>query len=206
MDWVSDPVRLSKCLVTDYNSQHFEKLKPPPTISPMYCKSPVHQLCASSWRIDAAGWSARDSEVSHTHANYVHLCWKATALARRPSDSIRFFHTHNSHCIPLLVLWGLPLQIPLCVYTAAVLYGLFLICSIKHIVYKSVCLLGFFQGSNYRVKYHRKNYFVYSCILMYGEPETNTEPSYRQAGVELNSLCHGSVGLTVVVNDTPLKR
>lgn len=27
----------------------------------------------------------------HTHANYVHLCWKATALARRLSDSIRIF-------------------------------------------------------------------------------------------------------------------
>lgn len=38
-------------------------------------------------------------------------------------------------------------QIPLCVYTAAVQYGPFLICSIKHIVYKkSVCLLGVFPG------------------------------------------------------------
>lgn len=32
----------------------------------------------------------------HTHANYVHLCWKATALARRPSDSIRVFFFLNS--------------------------------------------------------------------------------------------------------------
>lgn len=70
----------------------------------------------------------------HTHANYAHLCWKATALARRPSDSIVFwvffFLANISHCIPSLVLWGLPLQIPPCVYTAAVQYGLVLICSI----------------------------------------------------------------------------
>lgn len=91
------------------------------------------------------------------------LLWHGGSL----TQSGFFFWTGDSHCIPLLGLWGLPLQIPLCVYTAAVQYGVFLICSIKHIVYKSVCLLGFFQGSNYQVKYHSKNYFVYSCILMY---------------------------------------
>lgn len=32
----------------------------------------------------------------HTHANYAHLCWKATALARRPSDSIVFFFFFSS--------------------------------------------------------------------------------------------------------------
>lgn len=52
-----------------------------------------------------------------------------------------------------------------------------------------MCLLGFFQGSNYQVKYHRKNDFVYSCILMYewedqellnqatGGQESNATPS-----------------------------
>ena len=118
---------------------------------------PYHTCKPSAWTTcqwPGDQWGTRRFQ---THANYVHLCWKATALARRPSHSIRIFTwIHNSHCIPSLVLQGLPLQIPLCVYTAAVLYGLFLICSIKHIVYKRVCLLGFFQGSNYQVKYRRK--------------------------------------------------
>lgn len=135
----------------------------PPTISPVQTQY-ISNMPAESMQPGDHWKTLR----FHTHANYVHLCWKATALARRLSDSIRiFFWTGDSHCIPLLGLWGLPLQIPLCVYTAAVQYGVFLICSIKHIVYKSVCLLGFFQGSNYQVKYHSKNYFVYSCILMY---------------------------------------
>lgn len=127
--------------------------------------NPVHQQYAS--RINAAGWSLKDWGFTHMLTMCIcvekPLLWHGGSL----TQSGFFFWTGDSHCIPLLGLWGLPLQIPLCVYTAAVQYGVFLICSIKHIVYKSVCLLGFFQGSNYQVKYHSKNYFVYSCILMY---------------------------------------
>lgn len=49
---------------------------------------------------------------------------KATALADRPSDTMDLFQVHSSHWIPLLELRGLPLQIPLSVYTAAAQYGL----------------------------------------------------------------------------------
>lgn len=50
-----------------------------------------------------------------------------------------------------------PPWIPLPVYTAvaAAVHGLSLICSIKHIVNKRMCLLGVFQGSNYQAKYRR---------------------------------------------------
>lgn len=40
--------------------------------------------------------------------------------------------------------------------------------------------------------------------LRMGEPRT-TEPSYWRIRVKQNSICHGSVDLTMVVNDTTLK-
>ena len=100
----------------------------------------------------------------HTQANYVHLCWKATALARRPSDSIKFLLIFFLNSQFSLHPFPGSVQIPLCVYTAAAQYGPFLICSIKHIVYKRVCLLGFFRGSNYQVKYHRKKWLLLSTV------------------------------------------
>lgn len=89
------------------------------------------------------------TEVSRTHMPAMCVC---AEKPRGPSDSNKCF-------FKLMILtasfyWcseGFPCRFH-CVYTAAVLYGLVLICSIKHIVYKRVCLLGVFHGNNFPVK------------------------------------------------------
>lgn len=58
----------------------------PPTISPVQTQY-ISNMPAESMQ-PGDHWKALRF---HTHANYVHLCWKATALARRRSDSIRIF-------------------------------------------------------------------------------------------------------------------
>lgn len=58
----------------------------PPTISPVQTQY-ISNMPAESMQPGDHWKTLR----FHTHANYVHLCWKATALARRLSDSIRIF-------------------------------------------------------------------------------------------------------------------
>ncbi len=86
--WMSDPMRLlSKIPVSDYNCRHFEGLKPP-TVSSTQTQY-INNVPVAGESMQPGDWWG--TLGFHTHANYVHLCWKATALARRPSDSIRVF-------------------------------------------------------------------------------------------------------------------
>lgn len=130
--WTSDPVRL----LSKRNScrwLYLSAFRRAESINRVAHANRAHRPRASSWR-NQCSWVISERLWGFTHTLTMRICvekpllWHGGLLTQ--SFFLFFFLANISHCIPSLVLWGLPLQIPQCVYTAAVQYGLVLICSI----------------------------------------------------------------------------